>query len=98
MSAVDKVQEDPSLDRLAEEMAEVFPSVRPLPSQRERLRQSLLDTMQNRQTLRVATPSGHRRWAFIAGATVSSLLFLCGLAGFLLYSRYRGSPEAIASR
>lgn len=98
MSAVDKGQEDPSLDRLAEEMAEVFPSVRPLPSQRERLRENLLATMQNRQTLRVATPSEHRRWAFVAGATVSSLLFLCGLAGFLLYSRYRSNPGTLASR
>jgi hypothetical protein len=91
---LDKAREDPVLDPLAEEMADVFPSVRPLPVHKERLRKSLLATMQNRQTLRVATPAEHRRWAFIAGATVASLLSLLGIAIYLLYSEGRRSAAA----
>jgi len=97
MRVLDKAREDPILDLLAEEMADVFPSVQPLPVHKERLRESLLATMQNRQTLRVATPSEHRRWAFIAGATVASLLSLLGIAIYLLYSEARRSPAAAPS-
>jgi hypothetical protein len=97
MGASDQAVEDPLLDLLAEEVAEVFPSVRPLPVHRERLRESLLATMQNRRTLRVATPSEHRRWAFIAGATVASFLSLLGIALYLVYSEGRRSPAAARS-
>src|SRR4030042_5149606 len=92
MNPIAEKNEDPCLEKLAEEVTELFPPVRPLPAHRQRLREGLVDTMRNRGGLRVTASSEQRRWAFIAGAAVGSLLFLFGLAAYLLYSRCDRKP------
>lgn len=83
--------EDPRLEKLAEEVTGLFPPVRPLPAHRQWLRQGLVDTMRNRRSVRISSP-GQRRLALIAGATAVLFLSLFGLLAYLLYGRYDHEP------
>ena len=90
-------QTDPSLTQLAEEVTVVFPPVQPRPVLRDGLHEDLVETMRNRATLRVVSSSERRRWAFILGATVGSLLPLCGVLAYFVYSRLMGKPRPATS-
>jgi hypothetical protein len=89
---------DPSLKQLAEEVTVVFPPVQPRTVLRDGLHEDLLGTMRNRATLRVASTSERRRWAFILGATVGSILPLCGVLAYLVYSRLMGKVRPATSQ
>jgi hypothetical protein len=91
-------QTDPSLTQLAEEVNVVFPPVQPRPVLRDGLHEDLMGTMRNRATLRVVSTSERRRWAFIVGATVGSILPLCGLLAYLVYSRLMGKLRPATSQ
>jgi hypothetical protein len=79
-----------SLSDLAEEVTVVFPRVQPRPGLKEGLHDDLLSTMRNRGTLKVVSPWERRRWFFIAGATVGSLIPLCGVLAYFVCSRVIG--------
>ncbi len=92
MNPIGPQREDPGVERLAEEVTELFPPVRPLPAHKERLYDDLLATMRNRGFLRLASSSEQRRRAFVAGVVVGSLLALFGLTAYLLYYRCATRP------
>jgi hypothetical protein len=89
---------DHSLAELAEEVTVVFPRVQPRPVLREGLHDDLLSAMRSRGTLRVVSPWERRRWLFIAGATVGSLVPLCGVLAYFVCSRLMGKLRPAASQ
>jgi hypothetical protein len=86
-----------SLVRFSGEVEGAFARVQPRPAFREHLADGLQQTMRHKANLRVAQPGGHRRWALIAGATVGSLIPLCGVAAYLLRSRLVEKPQHAVS-
>jgi hypothetical protein len=96
--AAEEGEADRSLSELAEEVTVVFPRVEPRPVLREGLHDDLLSTMRNRGTLRVVSPWERRRWLFIVGATVGSLVPLCGVLAYFLCSRLMGKLRPATSQ
>lgn len=88
---------DGSLARFCGEVEGAFVPVQPRPAFREHLGDGLQQTMRHKANLRVAQPGGRRRWALIAGATVGSLIPLCGVAAYLLRSRLVEKPQHAVS-
>ena len=86
-----------SLMRLAEDVERVLVPVQPAPEFKEGLRDQLLALMRESVALSVAGPSESRRRALILGATLGSLVPLCGVAAYLLRSRWVGKPQHAAS-
>ena len=84
---------DQSLVQLAEELTGLFPPVQPGKAFRRQLHNDLLATMHQRATMQIAFPRKHRRWALIAGATVGSLVPLCGVAAYLVRSRLMSKAQ-----
>ena len=90
---VDAVEE-----RLAEETAGLFPPVRPTEKFKRQLHDDLLALMRRGPALQVAAPVERRRWALIVGATVGSLVSICGVAAYLVRSRLMEKPQHAASQ
>jgi hypothetical protein len=86
-----------SLARFSGEIDGVFAPVQPRPAFRECLGDGLRETIRHKADLRIAQPRDRRRWAFIAGATVGSLVPLCGVAAYLLRSRLVNKPQHAVS-
>jgi hypothetical protein len=84
--------------RLAEEMVGLFPAVRPTAAFRRRLHDDLLSMMRRGPALQVAAPPERRRWVLIAGATVGSLVPICGVAAYLVRSRLMDKPQHAVSQ
>jgi hypothetical protein len=86
-----------SLMVLAEDIESVLVPVQPAREFKESLRDQLLALMRDRVALSIAGPSESRRRALILGATLGSLVPLCGAAAYLLRSRFAGKPQHAAS-
>ncbi len=86
-----------SLMVLAEDIERVLVPVQPAPEFRKGLRNHLLAVMGDSVGVRVARPSETRRRVLIVGATLGSLVPLCGVAAYLLRSRWVGNPQQAAS-
>jgi hypothetical protein len=84
--------------RLAEVAAGLFPPVRPTEAFRRQLRDNLLAVMCRKTDLQVLAPVEGRRWALIVGATVGSLVSICGVAAYLVRSRLMEKPQHAASQ
>jgi hypothetical protein len=84
-----------SLVRLSGEVEGAFAPVQPRPAFKECLGDGLQQTMRHKTSLRVVQPGRRRRWALIAGATVGSLIPLCGVAAYVLRSRLVGKPQRV---
>ncbi|TKJ29197.1 MAG: hypothetical protein CEE40_09155 [Chloroflexi bacterium B3_Chlor] len=87
-----------SLVRLGEEARNVIAPVRPGAEFRQHLRDELLGVVRQRPTLVVASGSDNRRWAYIVGATLGSLVPLFGVVAYLLRSRLTGKPQHAPSQ
>ena len=83
--------------RLAEETVGLFRPVRPSPAFRQRLHDDLLAMMRRGPALQVAAPPARRRWALIAGATVGSLVSICGVVAYLVRLRLLDKPQHAVS-
>jgi hypothetical protein len=86
-----------SLMGLAEDIERVLVPVQPSREFKKGLRNHLLAVMGDSVGLRVARPSETRRRALILGATLGSLVPLCGVAAYVLRSRWVGKPQRAAS-
>ena len=86
-----------SLMGLAEDIEIVLVPVQPAREFKEGLGDQLLALMRDSVALSIAGPSESRRRALILGATLASLIPLCGAAVYLLRSRFAGGPQHAAS-
>ena len=84
--------------RLAEEIVGLFPPVQPRAALRRQLHDDLLAMMRRGPTLQIAAPPERRRWVLIAGATVGSLVPICGVAAYLVRSRLMAKPQHASSQ
>jgi hypothetical protein len=82
-----------SLERLSGEVEVAFAPVQARPAFREYLGDGLQQTMRHKRSLRVVQPGRRHLWALIAGATLGSLISLCGVAAYVLRSRLVGKPQ-----
>jgi hypothetical protein len=84
--------------RLAGEIVGHFPPVHSTAAFRRQLHDNLLAIMRRGPTLQIAAPPERRRWVLIAGATVGSLVPICGVAAYLVRSRLMAKPQHAASQ
>ena len=84
--------------QLAEEIVGLFPPVQPRAALRRQLHDDLLAMMRRGPTLQIAAPPERRRWVLIAGATVGSLVPICGVAAYLVRSRLMAKPQHASSQ
>ncbi len=98
MDPTGDVEVDAVEGQLTEEIVGRFPPVQPRAAFRRQLHDDLLAMMRRGSTLQIATPPERRRWVLIAGATVGSLVPICGVAAYLVRSRMMDKPQHAASQ